>query len=354
MSIINKIKIGISLLNSKIRHKPVPLIVNWAVTGRCNLRCTHCYGSYGIVQKDEVPLDTIKRTIDELKKMGTKRITIEGGEPLVREDIKEIIDYIYKKNIETSLCTNGILLEKYIEFLKGKVDLIVLSLDGCEESHDSIRGKGNFKKVINALEVCKKNNIRTLIFSSLIDKNINDIDFLIDTAKKCNVYITFNLAVAKIKETGIREKLNKISDEDYRTAFSKILEHKKSGAPVFYSENSFGQVINWKNFGEEKLFETRENLIPCYAGINYCYVECTGDVYPCYQMVGVFDAKNIVKDGLKEAFKNLSKTSFCKHCYNVTLSELNLQCALNLKAVFKVVSNYLGLAIFILGLLDNH
>ncbi|MFH1287207.1 MAG: radical SAM protein [bacterium] len=350
MSIINKILIGSSLLKSKITHKRIPLIVNWAITGRCNLRCSHCYGSYGVVQKDELSLDVVKKTVDELKKIGTRRITIEGGEPLLREDIKEIVNYIYEKDIEISLCTNGILVGKYIDFIKGKVDLTVLSVEGREEFHDLIRGKGNFKKVINALEICKKNNVRTLIFSSLIDKNIRDIDFLIDTAKRYNVYIAFNLAVAKIKENGGREKLDKISDEEYRAAFLKILEHKKNGAPVFYSEDNFRQIINWPSFAKEILYEEdlksfnkKDNffLAPCYAGINYCYIECTGDVYPCYQMVGILDVRNIREDGFKKAFNHLSETHFCKHCYNVTLSELNLQCGFNLKAVFKVIKNYI-------------
>lgn len=350
MSVVNKILMGVSLINSKINHKRVPLMVNWAITGRCNLRCIHCYGGYGVVQKDELSTDIVKNTIDELKKMGTKRINIEGGEPLLREDIKEIIDYVHKKNIEISVCTNGILLGEYVDFLKEKVDLVVLSLDGCEECHDSIRGKGNFEKVIKALDVCKKNSVRTLIFSSMIDKNIHDIDFLIDTAKKYNVYITFNLVVAKLKGSGVREKLNKISDEDYKTAFSKILEHKKSGAPIFYSENNLRQIINWPSFTHEILYEDdlkkiaqkdKEYLIPCYAGINCCYIECNGDVYPCSEVVGLLDVGNIGKGGFQSAFNHLSKVNFCKHCYNTTLSELNLQCGANLKAVLNVIKNYI-------------
>ncbi|MBI5417001.1 radical SAM protein [Candidatus Poribacteria bacterium] len=350
MSLAKKVEMGIALLNSKITNKNFPMIVNWAITGRCNLRCTHCYGTYGIVQKDELPIEIVKKTIDELKKMGTKRITIEGGEPLVREDIKEIIDYIHKKNIEMSLCTNGILIEKYIGFLKDKIDLIVLSLDGCKENHDAIRGKGNFEKVISALKICKENNVRTLIFSCLINENLRDADCLIDIAKKNNAYIAFNIAVAKINQDGnSRGQLQKVSDDEYKKVLTKILDNKRNGAPVFYSDDNFIQAINWTCFAKEHYSaddlnllddKNKKTMIPCLAGKNYCYIECTGDVYPCYQMVGIAAAKNVKETSAKDAFAYLSDSIFCKNCYNFALTELNLQCALNFKAVLKVIRNY--------------
>ncbi len=340
---------GASLLDSRIRGRRFPFMVNWAITGKCNLKCTHCYGEYGRVQNEEVPLDTIKKTIDALRAMGTKRITIEGGEPLVRKDAEEIISYIYDRGIEMSLCTNGVLLERHAGFIKDKIDLLVLSLEGCEEHHDALRGAGNFSKVLNAIEVAKKHNMRALIFTCLIDENINDIDFLIATAQKYAVNIAFNIGVAKVEKEGGRGQLNKVADDDYKAAFLKISNYKRNGAPVFYSESNFKQVLNWPTFAKEKFSPEdiscmdeglKKTMIPCYAGVNYCYVECDGSVYPCYQTVGIIQAKNIAINGFKESFEHLSNISSCKHCYNTALSELNLQCKLDLRSVLKVIANY--------------
>ncbi len=350
LSLIRKIPMGLSLLCSKITGKRFPFMVNWAITGNCNLRCKHCYGSYGILQKGELSLEQIKSGIDELKKMGTMRITLEGGEPLVHKNIVDIIDYIHQKKMEMSLCTNGVLLEKYISDIKGKVDLIVLSLDGNEKRHNALRGKNNFKKVLNALKIAQKNNFHTLIFSCLIDENIKDIDFLVSLAEEYKTNITFNIAVAKLADNKERKSLNKVTDREYRNAIQKILDYKKKGAPIYYSDDNYMQAFNWPSFDVETLCDdcalSKYNrlskwFIPCYAGINYCYIECNGDVYPCYQTVGTLKVKNIVRDGAREAFQHLATQKYCKHCYNLTLSELNLQCKLEIKSVFKVIKNYL-------------
>lgn len=360
---------GLSLIKAKAVHKNIPIIVNWAITGKCNLRCTHCYGSYGTVQKDELPTEQVLKIIDEAVSLGTRRITIEGGEPLVRKDIVQIIDYINKKGLECSLCTNGVLLDRYISEIKNKVDLVIFSIDGKEENHNKVRGKDNFKKVISAIELAKKNNLRTLIFSTLLDENIDDVDELVNLAKNLNSFIAFNIAVAKLNDDGKRIPLPKESEEKYRHTIKKILNYKKEGFPIFYSDNNFLQALNWHSFSTERLYDdplikeetkgeilseqkvrdgdnlyskqlNKNFLIPCFAGKYYCYIECNGDVYPCYQMVGLLNVKNAVKDGFKSAFEHLSTLKYCKHCYNITISELNLQCKLDFKSVLKVLGNY--------------
>ncbi len=350
MSIIRKIPMGLSLLYSKITKKRFPFMVNWAITGNCNLRCKHCYGGYGIIQRGELSFKQIRSCIDELKKIGTMRITLEGGEPLVHKNILDIIDYIHHKKIEISLCTNGILLEKYISHIKGKVDLIVLSLDGNEKRHNALRGKNNFKKVLNAIRIAQDNNIRTLIFSCLIDKNLEDIDYLVSLAEEYKTNITFNIAVAKLTDNKNRISLNKVTDEKYKNAIQKIIDYKKNGAPIYYSSDNYIQALKWSSFAIETLCENCVSgeykhlskwFIPCYAGINYCYIECNGDVYPCYQTFGTLNVKNVVQHGIKEAFHHLSTLEYCKHCYNLTLSELNLQCQLEIKSILKVIKNYI-------------
>ncbi|MFB3896673.1 MAG: radical SAM protein [bacterium] len=347
MAITKKLGHGIKLISAKTMRKRIPLMVNWAITGKCNLRCIHCYGAYGITQKAELTTDQVLKIIDELKSLGTRRITIEGGEPLMRKDIGEIINHIHKKGIEQSLCTNGVLLERYINQIKGKVDIVILSLDGAEAAHDKIRGKGNFKQVLHAIEVAKQHQLRTLIFYTLMDENLDDVDAIIELVKQQGTFIAFNIAVAKITENGKRASLPKDSEQKYRDAIIKIMAYKKQGYPIFYSDKNLSQALYWKSYAKEKLYpedlpQYRCNpLIPCYAGKYYAYIECNGDVYPCYQMVGTMDVKNAAKDGFKVAFDHLAKTDYCIHCYNLTISELNLQCALDFGSVVKVLQNYL-------------
>jgi len=349
MSLRAKAVMGIALACAKCTGRKFPLIVNWAVTGNCNLRCRHCYGAYGAVQKGELTFSEITKALNELKKAGTRRITIEGGEPLMRRDIDDLMDYIRSLGMEMSLCTNGTLLEKHVPAVKRNADLVVISLDGSRDNHDTLRGHGNFDKVIRALNLCREEKIRTLIFSCLIDTNLGDIGFLIDTASACGSAIAFNIAVARYSGTDERSSLEKPNRELLRGAISEILQHKKNGAPVFYSTDTFNQAAAWPDFEKESYFSSELSgvpavsagtLIPCQAGKAYCYIECTGEMYPCYQTVGVFPAKHIVRDGVEEAFRHISSAPHCVRCYNLTLSELNLQCALSLRALARVGMNY--------------
>ena len=350
MSLLKKIPMGLSLLSARLRGKPMPFMVNWAITGRCNLRCRHCYGSYGILQQEELPIEVFRQAIDDFKAMGTKRFTLEGGEPLVHRSFREIVGHIHARGLEVSLCTNGLLLGEHIDFLKDKVDLVVISMDGKEEYNDTLRGKGTYQKALAALAALKEKGMRSLIFTCLLDQNLDQVDEMVGVAKKLGTNITFNIAVAKLAGSDRRDALAKASDDQYREAIRKILAHKNAGAPVFYSVNNYRQALNWPSFQQERLTVAeqarcpeacRRHMIPCSAGRYFCYVECTGDVYPCYQTVGTVQVKNLAAVGAAEAFRHLSTIEYCRYCYNLTLAELNLQSRLDPRSVLRVAGNYL-------------
>ncbi|MCX5776647.1 MAG: radical SAM protein [Candidatus Firestonebacteria bacterium] len=351
MSFLKKIAIGSSIAGAKMFGQRAPVILNWAVTGKCNLRCKHCYGSYGRVQNEELSFEEARKLVDDAAKAGTRRMTLEGGEPLVRPDICELIEYIHSKGIEMSICTNGVLLPKFAERIKDKIDLVVFSLDGIEERHDDLRGKESFKAVMEAADTAVKYGMRSLFFTCLIDENINDIDFVLKTAAEKKGSSAFNIVVSKLSGEKDRTALQKAPDLKLREAMAKIIGLKKKGLPVFYSEQNFTQALLWPDFNKERLYakdiallsaKQKKTLIPCQAGRHFCYVESGGNVYPCYQMVGLMQTGNVKTEGFKEAFKQLGRAEYCRACYNITLSELNLQCGLSLESVLKVAGNYLG------------
>jgi len=345
---ISKIAMGCALLRARLTGRRFPFLVNWAITGRCNLRCRHCYGLYGVGQTAELPKETVLRTVDTLRAMGTRRITLEGGEPLVRPDIVELVDYIHGKGIEMALCTNAVLLAKYLDALQDKIDLFVLSLDGRQEYNDWLRGNGTYEKVIEALGLLAERGIRPLLFCCLVDDNLGDVDLMVSVARQYGAYVTFNVAVGQAGE-GARVPLAKRTDEAYRDAIRRILEHKRDGAPIYYSRNTYEQALHWPSFAIESYdaaslaqvcASERRHFVRCVAGRFWCYIECNGDVYPCYQLVNTLPVKNIERDGMRAAFAHLASLRFCCRCYNMTLSELNLQAQLNPRAVLRVVKNY--------------
>ena len=111
------------LVKAKVTGRRIPVRVCLLVTKYCNLTCFFCYAEDILNSKavQEYSLDNIKNIVDQLYKAECRQIPIVGGEPLIRDDIGEIIDYIHNKGIFVEMTTNGYFVKKRIEALK-KVD----------------------------------------------------------------------------------------------------------------------------------------------------------------------------------------------------------------------------------------
>lgn len=143
-------------------------VVVWNCTNTCNLYCKHCYAdSKNLVFDDELTTKEAKSFIDDLASFNVPVLLISGGEPLLRKDIFELIDYARSKNIRCTISTNGTLINKQCAkaIKEAKVSYVGISIDGIGARHDVFRGvKGSFDKALqgvrNCLEVGQKVGLR--------------------------------------------------------------------------------------------------------------------------------------------------------------------------------------------------
>lgn len=240
--------------------------VTFDITNKCNLRCKHCYNRNKYFFKDKyVTLneEEIKSIISKLKTEGCEYINFLGGEPLIRNDFINIVNYCKLKGIKTLFTTNGILLsqEKYKELIEAGIESIDISLEGTEKENDFIRGKGTYKKVINNIIAIKENfgNIDKLrisytltsynytgLFEFIRNLNVFGIkNFLIGSYINIddNEFDTFdlnkNFKTFKIFDT-IEEVISKLSKSklelnielDFRPLF------------VYYLRNTYGKIVH--------------------------------------------------------------------------------------------------------------
>ena len=141
MPLINSLFRGISKYGLKAIKIGIPLYVVYDITTKCNLKCIHCYST---TNYEELKKNDVKHVIDNLFRGGASIIDFGGGEPLLRDDIFDILSYSKSIGLYTSISTNGILLdEDCINRLKTlKIDHVCISLDGAKpETHDYIRNK---------------------------------------------------------------------------------------------------------------------------------------------------------------------------------------------------------------------
>ena len=140
------------------------------VTPLCNLRCVMCgqYGVKGVLKGKQVieeskqilSLDAYKNLIDQLR-FHRPVIYIWGGEPFLYPHLMDLAQYIVKKKMPLALNTNGTFLEKHAErIVRDKWGAIYVSLDGFEDTNDSIRGKGSYRKVMDGIRAIDREKKR--------------------------------------------------------------------------------------------------------------------------------------------------------------------------------------------------
>jgi len=137
---------------------PSPSTIVISPTMRCNLRCIGCYaGDYS--KKDDLPIEYVDKVITEAKEMGTHFYVISGGEAFVRDDMLDI----YKKHNDVAfmIYTNGTFIDRNMAFKLQELGNVApaISVEGFEKETDERRGKGVWKKVMQAMDNCREARI---------------------------------------------------------------------------------------------------------------------------------------------------------------------------------------------------
>jgi MoaA/NifB/PqqE/SkfB family radical SAM enzyme len=164
--------------------------IKWDFTGRCNLRCAHCSVGKLYFDNNSQPLEELTATqrleiVDKLAAGGVEAVSFLGGEPLlVKDGFFDVASRCAEKGIATTVVTNGLLIneETIAEFVKARIGTVVVSIDGASpDTHDFIRGRGTFQRVLANLEkltasIRRENHpIRVRINTVINRRNVGEI-----------------------------------------------------------------------------------------------------------------------------------------------------------------------------------
>ena len=166
-------------------------VVVWNVTRRCNLRCVHCYSSsqnrlYG----DELSTGEGRTLIADLASFGSPVILFSGGEPLMREDLPELVRFAVDSGMRAVISTNGTLItrEKAATFADIGLSYVGVSLDGIGEIHDRFRGvKGAFDAAVRGIRNCQDAGIKVGARFTITGENSGEIPAVFDFIEKKNI-----------------------------------------------------------------------------------------------------------------------------------------------------------------------
>lgn len=168
----------------------VPVYVVWELTLSCNLRCSHCGSRAGDSRSVELSTDECLDLVDQLAELGTREITIIGGEAYLRKDWLDIIKRICEHGILCTLQTGGYGLgARMIERAKDAgLGGIGVSIDGTEATHDLIRGRvGSFRSALSVLAVAHDIGIETSVNTQINALSRSQLGHIYEEIKACRI-----------------------------------------------------------------------------------------------------------------------------------------------------------------------
>lgn len=147
-----------------------PMTITLQVTRKCNLECIYCSED---LQMTEPTQEMLKRMIDNIH--GVERVIVAGGEPTLRRDLPEILDYLKESKFPViAIASNAVLITKELaKNLARSLDYADITIDGTPENHNKIRGQ--FDRVIQGIKNLKEAGIPISLVNVLLSDNVQDV-----------------------------------------------------------------------------------------------------------------------------------------------------------------------------------
>lgn len=323
------VEVGNAFLAALVFRRGRPLMTAFNVTFRCNLRCSYC----GVDQLEytELTAGQQKEMLRELHALGGRWITFSGGEPLLRKDLLDVIDYaVDTLGMHVFLSSNGRFVPKYIDRLT-KVDKISISLDGPPDVHDAVRGEGSFQRAVDAIVAARARGINVSLTCTISSLNSDRLDEVIDFANEHKVWVMFQPATLWLE--AVNAEKNPIAPEPdaLRSALDHLITRKRAGAPIANSVVGLRHLRKWP-------VASRLGRV-CTAGLLTATIEPDGRYVACGFDGREFHADLPAPDApfTQRYHAATPPATCCNECWCAPLVELNLVLNLNPAAILNML-----------------
>jgi len=334
----------LGLVKRKLSKRRIPVRVSFLITKYCNLNCFYCYAKDTLNSKEvrEPSLAELKDIVGQIYQAGCRWVDILGGEPLLRDDIEELVEHIHRKGIFMEITTNGFFIKKRIKALK-KIDHICISLDGDKQANDKSRGEGSFEKIIEGIEFAVKEGLNVRVHATLCKRTMAEgsLRFL---AEFCNrLKIKFNYSESGLPGIEKQDPDFLLSEEEAIRFYQNYKNLKNNGYPIVSSAVAVRYAARWPILGQTTIYKKdmakipRGSYYPCQLGRNQCFINANGDVYPCTKKWGY--GKNLYEVGFQAAWDYLSELD-CVACKELGTIEQSIITGLNPHALFNAITNF--------------
>jgi MoaA/NifB/PqqE/SkfB family radical SAM enzyme len=297
--------IGLKLVELLLRQKlfgtglkgelGTPLIVSYAVTKACNLRCLHCHVEAREAMANELNLKEAMRAIDEMANLGTEALIFSGGEPLLRKEfVLTLAEYCVDAGIIPAMLTNGVLLNHKVawELKDAGIMAVGIPIDSSvPEYHDKLRNMpGTFGKAVNAIKACLDVDLEVIVTTMALKNNFDDIPERIELLTNLGVE---QAAVYDLVPVGRgKDVMDQAMDQTQRVSLIRYLQQVQEENEMLFTMSGgiplYPEIVSEMHKSNDN--KPRDLLlkqfwihapIGCHAGLLYFSLRPNGDVYPC-------------------------------------------------------------------------
>jgi len=325
--------------SEEIRVMRTPKSVDIDITDRCNLRCQYCYFYTSPADiKQDLSLENWLRFFEELNRCAVLEVCLAGGEPFIREDLKEILEGIVRNKMRYNILSNGTLITDGIaEFIAStrRCNHVQVSIDGSIPiTHDSFRGKGNFYKAIEGIRRLQRYKVAVAVRVTIHRQNVGDLE---------------NIAKLLLEEIGLpgfstnsagfmglcqkNTEQVQLTTEERRLAMNTLLAlTKKYPGRVSAQAGPLAEAQGWLEMEKARRegldsIPGRGYLVGCGCTFSKIAVRTDGVIVPC-NMLSHIELGRINHDQLEEVWQKneelwkirkrrsipLKEFEFCKDC----------------------------------------
>lgn len=295
------------------------LFLQLHITGNCNLRCRHCYigehcmdMSYGDIKS---VLNQFDELVQHLRKQSLEKVVahvhITGGEPFLHPDIHKILWllWLFRHKFRYGIMSNGTLLNSRNLRLIKRLNLkaFQVSLDGNKETHDDIRGIGNFEKVLYALDQLADWKIPARVSFTANKENFRQFP---QVAKICREHHVLTLWSDRYIPFDLHSKMLPLDKADM-IEYVAILQRER-----FNAENQrCGLYV--QNYRALQFLGSGDSPYSCQAGDSLVTVDECGNIFPCRRLpisCGNTHTTSVLKAYNSDVFKSLRQHKISRKC----------------------------------------
>jgi radical SAM protein with 4Fe4S-binding SPASM domain len=291
-------------------QRDIDFLIQWHLTERCNLRCSHCYQTGAA--DPELSFDEIRQGLDEIAEMFdawtgvyslcfAPTFNITGGEPLLRGDLFAVLEELRHRGYLAYLLTNGTLVDRRTAGRLHEAGLagVQVSIEGCDEIHDSIRGPGSFDRATEGVEHLLDAGLPVTLNATLSRMNAGAIKKVVRLAAHLGVQrLGFSRLVPAGRGSGLLSQM--LPPRDVKDLYRSLFECDIPGLEIVTGDPVAAQMRSGKKNGRQRRNGATVPCGGCSAGVAGLTFLADGTIVPCRRMP--IPLGNLRTDAIREVW----------------------------------------------------